>query len=282
MHAAITGCADLVPLFVLHGADADHADTDTGRTALMHAAAQGHEDTVAALLHGGASLNLTKVDLPPEGVDKKGKPNKDKEAGYTALFYAARGGHSETIRLLVDADAELDTLSLRGDSALGLACQFGHLRAVQSLLDADARVDLTDNDGRTILMLAARDGHQRVVSELLARPTMAMILNMVHHDGASALSYACRDGYHEVASELIKKGAVTEVADREGRTPLFWAAVNAHPKVVRTLLRAGARLEAGVTGGKDKGLTPLTASKARYDACALDDARSEAVGIWWG
>ena len=67
---------------LLHGADVDATD-EHGTTALMVAAANGHEDAVHLLLANRANVNATSYD------------------GGTALMRAALGGHANIVRILL-------------------------------------------------------------------------------------------------------------------------------------------------------------------------------------
>ena len=91
--------------------------------------------------------------------------------GRTPLHWAARGGHSETVRALISAGAPLDA-----DAGAGIgtiltpliwAARGGHSETVRALLEAGARVDVTDAAGQTPLHLAARGGHSEIVTALL-------------------------------------------------------------------------------------------------------------------
>jgi ankyrin repeat protein len=47
----------------------------------------------------------------------------------------------------------------------------------------------------------------------------------------------------EVVRELLKHGAKVESADKNGRNPLYIAALKGHVEVVRQMLKQGAKLE---------------------------------------
>lgn len=83
MFAARYGDTAITRQLLAHGAQADMIPHDgKGWTALMAAAAQGHLDTVGALLEAGASTTLTDAD------------------GHTAMDLARAGGHAEVAALL--------------------------------------------------------------------------------------------------------------------------------------------------------------------------------------
>jgi len=88
-----------------------------GESALMLAALVGNSSTVDLLIDKGATL--------------------EKE-GWTALHYAASGGHNHIVKKLIAAGADIDALSPNGSTALMLAARRGSLTPYQTLLMAGA------------------------------------------------------------------------------------------------------------------------------------------------
>ncbi|CAK9103872.1 unnamed protein product [Durusdinium trenchii] len=130
------------------------------------------------------------------------------QLGRPALHAAARNGHWQCIRLLLEADAEKDEAIL-GLTALHLAAQRGHVGVVRLLLEAACDLHLvTLKQHETALHLAADHGHPEVV---------ALLLEM--------------------------KAEKDQARSRDGKTPLHLAAEKGHPEVLRLLLAAGAEKE---------------------------------------
>ena len=63
----------------------------------------------------------------------------DQTDGSTALIFASRWGHRDSVRLLIEADADTDPMDSSGKSALQLATAFGHT-AIIDLLRLQRRV----------------------------------------------------------------------------------------------------------------------------------------------
>ena len=59
-------------------------------------------------------------------------------------------------------------------------------------------------------------------------------------DGSTALSIAAEKGLREAAEALLKAGAAVDLANRNGYTPLLWAAQRGQGVMVRMLLAAKA------------------------------------------
>ncbi|KAH7114077.1 hypothetical protein EDB81DRAFT_862436 [Dactylonectria macrodidyma] len=77
----------------------------------------------------------------------------------------------------------------------------------------------------TDLMVASSYGHRAVVKLLLEKD--ADVEAKDSERGRTSLSWAVGNGHEAVVKLLLEKGANVESRDRDGRTPLSWAAENA-------------------------------------------------------
>ena len=96
----------------------------------------------------------------------KNRKKKD-EGEYLALIYASAKGHTEALKTLVEAGADVNVKSQDGVTILMIASGKGHTEIVESLLEAGADVNVKDEDGDTALIFASRWGHTEVVKALL-------------------------------------------------------------------------------------------------------------------
>jgi len=86
--------------------------------------------------------------------------------------------------------------------------------------------------------------------------------------GLSLLNWASTGGHLGVVQLLLEKGAATEVADRQGYTPMHRASWNGHANVVHALAKGGAKI--GVTALKDGALPAgLAAARGHKEVVAL-------------
>ena len=77
-------------------------------------------------------------------------------AGYTSLHYAARNGHLNICKLLLENKADIDAVTRSGRAtALHRACSAGHVKIVKYLVEQKADGKLIDGDGKTVLHRAA-------------------------------------------------------------------------------------------------------------------------------
>lgn len=74
--------------------------------------------------------------------------------GWTALHYAATGGHSEIVQLLLREHAYIDAASPNGSTPLMMAARYGGSALVQVLLDAGADPLIKNDLGLTALDFA--------------------------------------------------------------------------------------------------------------------------------
>ncbi|XP_058789865.1 osteoclast-stimulating factor 1-like [Phymastichus coffea] len=76
-------------------------------------------------------------------------------AGNTPLYWAARAGHEDCVKLLLDLqNPAINAQNKMGDSPLHVAASHGHLNVVNLLLEAGSDVSLQNNDGYTAEELA--------------------------------------------------------------------------------------------------------------------------------
>jgi ankyrin repeat protein len=149
-----------------------------------------------ATVRGNVNDVTVCVERDPEAVHR---PNAE---GFYPIHLAAEQGHSEVIRVLLRAGADVNTPHPKVQATpLQYAAMHGHLDAVRTLLAAGARVDSVDNIGRTPLMWAASEGRGEVVQELLKHGAKA---NCTTKAGWTALRYAEDKGHAQVA-ELLRK-----------------------------------------------------------------------------
>ncbi len=206
------------------GAEIDAAEKE-GRTALMMAFADEERSgwTVKPLLDGSPTLELT---------DHK---------GWTALAHAAwRSGVKPAIGDLIDAGARVEAL---GWTPLHEAAVRRDAKRVPELLREGADPNARDRWGRTPVMWAARfiDKDRETIPALVR---MGADVNAADEDGATALHIAASHAWDGELADLLNNGALVDVRDGSGKTPLMYAAASRHHDYqVLYLLKAGAKVD---------------------------------------
>jgi ankyrin repeat protein len=149
--------------------------------------------------------------------------------GMSPLTAAARVGHVEVVRYLLDEGAGINLRPVNDfyRTALGWACSEGRLQVVALLLARGASTT-PSGDGRTPLMYAAQEGHTDIVDLLLAHREGEQLERQIFHGRRTALHFACFKGHAGVVMLLLGAGADPHVVDHYGRTPLRYAVTKGH------------------------------------------------------
>ncbi len=163
MYAAAAGEADAVQTLLDGGADVNASDTTNGQTATMFASALDRAGAIRVLAVAGADLDtVTKVsevitfDQKFRDEDGSIQIREDYEAtllgGMTALHFAARQGHMNAIRALVESGADIDRVSVADEtSVLTSAIINGHIDIASYLVEEGADPNLPNIDGQAPL-----------------------------------------------------------------------------------------------------------------------------------
>lgn len=137
------------------GADVNERD-DIRDSVLLYSGANGIDEVVVAALAHGGDLTITN------------------RYGGIALIPACERGHESTVRILLDAGAEVNHINDLGWTALHEAIVLSdggaaHQRIIRMLLDAGADVTIPDSEGVLPIDLARGMGHTAIVEILSAR-----------------------------------------------------------------------------------------------------------------
>lgn len=132
--------------------------------------------------------------------------------GYNALHFAAEHGSAEWVKVLLEYDANVQiTTKARSETALHLATWQNDidvfLEKLQLLRQYEVHLDAQNSDGDTALHLVIR-----------------------------------RFRSVEAVEALLSAGASTEIKDRQGRTPLFYALNLEQEEKAMALLDGGANV----------------------------------------
>lgn len=123
-------------------------------------------------------------------------------------------------------------------SALLHAARAGHAELVRKLLNIGVNVNTADTDGCTVLMHAAMKGQLEVMETLLQVP--GIHVERLDNQGYSALSHAAQKSHEAGAALLISSRRVNPNRHIKKRPLVEWAVVNGITWFVQMLLDAGA------------------------------------------
>ena len=155
--------------------------------------------------------------------------------GRTACWFAAFRGHDRVVRALIGARASF-IADNAGARPLHAAARTGHLDSARLLVELRSDINARSNAGQTACFEAAGKGHDRVVRALIS----AGATFIASSSGAPVYIAAAR-GHEKVIVTLANaKASIDEPA--YGNTPISMAAYKNHEVVVRLLAHMGARL----------------------------------------
>jgi ankyrin repeat protein len=187
------------------------------------------------------------------------------ESKFSPLFVAAENGHHQAVLQLLSADACAD-VNIRngtiGETALGAAAREGHVEIVRTLLEFDADAGtVTFDDGTTPLFSAVCGGHRDVAKTLLTLATNGVVnpnATTADEYGLFPLYVAADDGDAWLVEALLNAGADAnlETSD-DGTTATFVAAKGGHCAALATLLQHDASPD---TAKSSDGRFPLHAA----------------------
>jgi serine/threonine-protein phosphatase 6 regulatory ankyrin repeat subunit B len=215
----------------------------------------------------------------------------------TPLWLAARNGHLEVVKILIDfdptsprhnsqdleapsplwalalsnLDAEVKTTGLsllatsthlnarntKGSTLLHRAAFTGDIKLTTLLLNAGADIQIQDNMGRYPLHYAALRGHEAVLSLLLTSPPLNYI-NTLDTSGLTPLMLAAGSNHPFTVRLLTAHGADSLLCSApSGYSALYIACSQGHIFVAAYLLGQGADID----GADGKGNTCLEVAK---------------------
>ena len=163
-------------------------------------------------------------------------PNSKRD---TALLWASRWGHLETVSYLLDLKADCMVENDKNSTALHWAVRYEHVDVVRFLLTkgkADPNKERLQGLVAPIVLAAAL-GNVKITELLLANGANP---NHVIRSGETPLHLAAKEGNASVISVLLQRKADVNRKDDNGNTPLINAAANDHLKCIDLLMRSGA------------------------------------------
>lgn len=166
--------------------------------------------------------------------------------GYTAIF-ALFALVAIVAFFVTKVSRSMEQLDEEGDD--GKIGVFGRFRRRDDFFVVDAT-------GKTILMQAVAQGFEEGVDHVLVKASVEAV-NSATDDGTTALHCAIAPGNPAIVSRLLGFGAQPNVADHDGRTPLWLAVHREDARIAALLLDYKADPDCRV--GKNR-LTPLMAA----------------------
>jgi len=175
------------------------------------------------------------------------------EKKVSTLLQASHRGLTDVVKAILEKHNAngskvnfLDAASEDGITALTAASSEGHTDCVKLLVDANANVNAKDKDSTTSLMAASARGHFDVVSIILAG---GADINEQNVDGHTALMFAYNgknqvetlwERYNQFVDEAKDKGESKDDVDDNDTGPVIQEALKNHTALVDLLIKSGA------------------------------------------
>ena len=255
MTAAAKRSADVVEALIPCTDDINHQNTAHDTALILAAESNNDPEVVRVLINHHADLNITE------------------NAGNTALMLAALKNTPEVVKVLLDAKADISLKNPQGNTALMLAAWKNTPEVAAALLDAGADISVKNIKGKTAYDLAltnqklsgsrifvrlkpalqsnilgiCKSGNPEDIQEAI---NAGVNLNVINRNGDTPLIFAAKENSAEAVEMLITAGVEFNTQDNAGNTALIYAAAYNNPDVVSVLLDYGADKDIVNNSGK--------------------------------
>ncbi len=182
----------------------------------------------------GGSKRVAKLCLR-RGID----PNAYNKIGLTAIHHLCRAsylGQEILLEYLLSKGCSAKTVDFSGATPLVDAARLGHMDCVKKLVECHADIDHRDNDGCSVLQIAASRNQIEVVN-FLAKECDADVEN-VDNSGCNVLHDVATRGMYAMLAGVIPHCYNLDLQDSAGHTPLHLAVFGGHAECVRLLILA--------------------------------------------
>ena len=178
-----------------------------------------------------------------------------------SFFRAVNTDNADGVASALARGFDPNALDEHGQPALILALQLESVKVAKVLMDAKGvQIDIRNSAGETPLMLAALKAEVDAANALVAHGAA------VQKEGWSPLHYAATGGSAAIVKLLLSKGAPIEARSPNGSTPLMMAARYGNEEAVDALLAAGADRKARNDLGMDASAFAASAGRDRLAA----------------
>ena len=264
MMASRTGNLEAVKVLFEYGAAVDTRENLRGTTALMWAAAEGHSEVVRFLAAHGSDVNarsnpdlrqiiltLPKGNAPVEGVVIHGRiitPAKTRVlgegdvkhyeltgGGLTPLVFATRQNDLASVRVLLNAGADINEVTNWGWSALLVATQNRYYQLGAFLLEQGADPSLANKSGWSPLYIAVDNRNIEGGDYPVRKPDMdhlEFIQKLL--DAGADVNTRAKDNTE------IRTVFTQQWLNEDGATPFLRASQSSDLEVMKLLLAYGA------------------------------------------
>lgn len=270
---------------LLAGGASPYRRDEHGSTPLHVCCHRGVDSAALALLKAASETPLTDDDQGVSASDRETAyaSRQDYVERFSPLHRLAQSGRedwapSNLIRKLVEASADVHSLSRRGLTPLHIAAAGGRAAACGALVRAGANAGYAQRGAahETPLHAAVRArkvGALRAMLDDLPEASRRATCDATSCDGSTALHLACALGSVDACEALLDAGASVDARTHDGDSPLHVAAWTNSLAVADALLARGAPVDAAKLDGSTalhlcaaRGLVAMTRSLLDHGA----------------
>eukprot|EP01112_Ceratiomyxa_fruticulosa_P022021 TRINITY_DN7953_c0_g1_i1.p1 TRINITY_DN7953_c0_g1~~TRINITY_DN7953_c0_g1_i1.p1 ORF type:complete len:602 (-),score=83.07 TRINITY_DN7953_c0_g1_i1:56-1861(-) len=214
--------------------------------------------------------------------------NTTDESGNTLLHWACYRRHKEVARYLISKRASIQLRNTQtGQTALHWAAIGGDVSIVHTICQnyygiEEADPSYGDSMGYNVMHHAAMGGHVDLLHYCIA--VRGISVDCFDKDGHTPLHWAAFKGKEMALRYLIKAGSNISLADPTGRTAIHWASQAAKPDALLVLQEAGA----SVTVPDRNGETPLDLARKKNTISVIEFLskpklwyKKRSKTLWW-
>ncbi|RDD40056.1 Ankyrin repeat and SAM domain-containing protein 6 [Trichoplax sp. H2] len=256
--ACANGHENVARLLVVRGADLNRSNY-YGWTGLMQAASYGHVGMVNLLLQNKIEVNAVNefgtsalvlasyigcFEIVKYLIDAGAEVDGCSD-DMTPLMAASQHGHEEIARLLIDKGASVNKRMLPINwNALMFATLNSHMKIVELLLDRRTDVAAINQASDTIIDVAVSSKNEAILEYLLRRTHLKPRIQKIQIS-QSDIFEAVKYGNLRRVKELIASNInAANSSDKDGATPLMFAAMRGHTDIVDFLIEKHANVNA--------------------------------------
>lgn len=220
-----------------------------GLNALHYAVMQGHCDIVEYLIDNFKEISVNQSDADMfsplriavhNGDIRMVKLLLEKGANvhfmnrqrHTPLHLASQKGYIDIMNILIEHGANLNAHDLEDCSPLSLAILYGHEEAAKLLIRKGTRLNHEESCGYTVIHRAVWNNMTGIAKALLDAGAKIIQSHYLLHT-------AIRNNNFEMVRILHKSGAILNIRDEQGQTPLMLSCVYQNLQVAKYLLKNG-------------------------------------------
>lgn len=201
----------------------------------------------AAMSYLIASADLFKRDAATEaGADSAAGPVRPASVagpGMKVWFRAAERGCTDVLQQLLNKGSPVDAMGDCGMTAVMMAAEQGDVETLKMLIDSNADLEKRDKVfGRTAISIAASTGQWTSIRTLIDQGEATALIFEGDTQGRTPVMEAAYNGHEKCVRFLARRGADLEIKDDEGLTAAALAAQQGHVLCLKVLAEQGASL----------------------------------------